>query len=98
MPLFVPNENKIEHNSMAMCADCVDSAINLGREILGMSGLNTSFPSSVISLEELSSVIIPREHSKHAFKNDLIDEMCHQLSIDVLDSLSVIDFYLISHE
>jgi rubredoxin len=75
VPLFIPDENKIEHNSMAMCADCVDSAINLGREILRMSGLNTSFPSSVISLEELSSVIIPREHSKHAFKNDLIDEM-----------------------
>ncbi len=52
-----------------MCADCVDSAINLGREVLSMTDLATTFPGSVISLGELSCVIIPRPHSMHAFKN-----------------------------
>ncbi|MBN3262172.1 hypothetical protein [Pectobacterium brasiliense] len=75
VPLFIPDENKIDYDNMAMCADCVDSAINLGREVLNMSDFKISFPSSVISLEELSSVIIPRPHSKHAFNNELIDKM-----------------------
>lgn len=58
-----------------MCADCVDSAINLGREIIKISNLHTSFPSSVVTLEELSQFIIPRPHSMHAFHNHLIDKM-----------------------
>ncbi|RAW90891.1 hypothetical protein CKY01_10630 [Photorhabdus laumondii subsp. clarkei] len=69
VPLFNPDRNKIDHENMAMCADCVDSAINLGREVLSMTDLATTFPGSVISLGELSCVIIPRPHSMHAFKN-----------------------------
>ncbi|MBP2858500.1 hypothetical protein J8657_12895 [Dickeya oryzae] len=75
VPLFNPDKNNIDYEDMAMCADCVDTAINLGREVLSMANLNSIFPSSVITLEELTSVIIPRPHSMHAFKNSLIDKI-----------------------
>ncbi|HBM2953607.1 TPA: hypothetical protein LVL69_004303 [Klebsiella oxytoca] len=74
VPLF-QSKTGGNYNDIAMCADCVDSAINLGREIIKISNLHTSFPSSVVTLEELSQFIIPRPHSMHAFHNHLIDKM-----------------------
>ncbi|MDE9535869.1 hypothetical protein [Xenorhabdus bovienii] len=75
IPLFHSDTSVSKQKDIAMCADCVDSAINLGREVLNTAALDAMFPSSVITLEELSRVIIPRPHSKHAFQNDLIDKM-----------------------
>ncbi|MCL2898159.1 hypothetical protein [Brenneria tiliae] len=74
-PLFDESKSKTKHHEIAMCMDCVDSAINLGREVSHFISKGIEFPSSVITLEELSKVIIPRPHSMHAFHNDLIETL-----------------------
>lgn len=75
VPLFHARENEINYSVPALCADCVDAAINLGREVLKSAALESASPSSAITLYELSLVIIPRPNSMHAFKNDLIDKI-----------------------
>lgn len=80
--LFLVDEMNFDHDPLPMCADCIDAAINLGREILELSGKPTiiEYPSSVISLEELSKVIIARSHSKHEFRNNLIDTIIPEIA------------------
>lgn len=75
VPLFNSEKKAVDYDSAAMCADCIDSVIHLGREALILAGSDVAFPSSIITLQELSSVIVPRPHSKHIFRNDLIDEI-----------------------
>lgn len=74
-PLFLDDKMEINPSPKPMCADCIDTAINLGREILKESDLHVEYPSSIITFSEISNIIVPRPHSKHEFKNDLIDSM-----------------------
>jgi hypothetical protein len=73
VPLFYQGNINGKRNEVAMCMDCVDSAINLGREVSKMLSLVLEFPSSVVTLQELSQVILARPHSKHSFKNEAIE-------------------------
>lgn len=74
-PLFLKNENSVNYRPNPLCTDCLDAAINWGREVLKESFSCVMFPSSVIALDELSSVILPRSHSKHNFNNDLMNQL-----------------------
>ncbi len=58
-----------------MCADCLDTALNWGREIIKETGIEISFPSSLISIEELNSIIVIRPHSKHNHLNEKVNAM-----------------------
>lgn len=66
-----------DSNPAPMCVDCVDMALNFGREVLELSGKRSmiEYPSSVISLGELSGIVIARPHSQHKYKNDAIDRI-----------------------
>lgn len=75
VPLFNSEKKAVDYESSPMCADCIDSVIHLGREALILAGSDAVFPSSVITLQELSSIILPRPYSRHALRNDLIDNM-----------------------
>ncbi len=77
--LFVESKNKVDYRPDPMCADCLDSAISLGREVLKVSGENIEFPSSVVSLAELSCSVVARPHSKHVYKNTYIDGLMPDL-------------------
>lgn len=77
VPLFLADEMAFDQNHLPMCVDCIDAAMNLGREVLelaGKSGL-LAHPSAVISLDELTKSVIARAHSRHDFRNELIDKM-----------------------
>ena len=58
-----------------MCIDCMNTAIELGREVIKQTGECFDFPSSAVTLGELRQVVIPRPHSKHLFKNQIIDQI-----------------------
>lgn len=66
---------EVNHNAEPICADCLDTALNWGREIIKETGIEIPFPSSVVSIEELRSIIIVRPHSKHNHLNDKINSM-----------------------
>lgn len=73
--LFATEEMNFDSNPDPMCVDCVDMALNFGREVLELSGKRSmiEYPSSIISLKELREIIIARPHSQHKFKNEVID-------------------------
>ncbi|MGR5412416.1 hypothetical protein ACPV5T_07890 [Vibrio astriarenae] len=73
--MFQESTFEVDHQAEPMCADCLDTALNWGREIIKETGIEISFPSSVISLEELRGIIISRPHSKHNHLNDKINTM-----------------------
>ncbi|WMN64861.1 hypothetical protein [Vibrio parahaemolyticus] len=73
--MFQESTFEVDHQAEPMCADCLDTALNWGREIIKETGIEISFPSSVISLEELRGIIISRPHSKHNHINDKINTM-----------------------
>ncbi|EDR8672809.1 hypothetical protein ACEOGG_001220 [Salmonella enterica] len=75
VPLFHEKGNRFDPPDIAMCQDCVDSAINLGREVSHATSTKIEFPSSAITLEELSRIVIPRHHSMHAYRNDLVEQL-----------------------
>ncbi|CAA0185356.1 hypothetical protein AB571B5_01072 [Acinetobacter baumannii] len=66
-----------DSNPAPMCVDCVDMALNFGREVLELSGMRSMihFPSSVLTLKELREIVIARPHSQHKFKNEVIDRI-----------------------
>ncbi|WP_404973095.1 hypothetical protein [Vibrio campbellii] len=66
---------EVDHQAEPMCADCLDTALNWGREIIKETGIEISFPSSLISIEELNSIIVIRPHSKHNHLNDKVNAM-----------------------
>ena len=73
--MFEEASFEINHQAEPVCADCLDTALNWGREIIKETGIEIAFPSSVVSLEELKEIIIIRSHSKHNHRNDKIDSM-----------------------
>ena len=75
VPLFIERDSSVDYRPDPMCADCIDTAINLGREVQNEGGSVLKFASSVITLQELSSIVIARPHSRHLFKNSLIDQL-----------------------
>jgi len=70
---------EVNHQAEPVCADCLDTALNWGREIIKETGIEITFPSSVVSLEELKEIIIIRHHSKHNHLNDKINFMMPDL-------------------
>jgi len=75
VPLYEEDKGTVDYSPSAMCADCCDTAINLGREVIKECQVNIYYPSSVVSIVDLRKVIIPISHTKHAHKNELIDKM-----------------------
>ncbi|MFK3663589.1 hypothetical protein ACI2I2_24295 [Scandinavium sp. NPDC088450] len=75
VPLFHAACDWASQPDIAMCQDCVDSAINLGREVSHATSKEIQFPSSAITLEELSRIVIPRQHTMHAYRNDVIEQL-----------------------
>lgn len=75
--LFSTRDMNFDSNPAPMCVDCVDMALNFGREVLELSGKRSmvEYPSSVISLRELREIVIARPHSQHKFKNEVIDSI-----------------------
>lgn len=75
--LFSIKEMNFDSNPAPMCVDCVDMALNFGREVLELSGKRSmiDFPSSVISFGELRKVVIARPHSQHNVKNEVINHI-----------------------
>lgn len=73
--LFIINENKVDYRPAPICRDCLDSAINLGREVMKVGCASVEFPSAVVSLMELSRSIVAKPHSKHTYENGYIDEL-----------------------
>lgn len=74
-PMFVLTTSEVDHQADAVCADCLDTAINLGREVVKETSVDIYFPSSVISVKELSEIIVVRSHSKHNHLNDRINKL-----------------------
>ena len=74
-PLFSDEVLEINNRAEPMCVDCMNTALELGREVIKESGKTLDFPSSVVRLSELKKVVIARVHSKHLFKNDVIDQL-----------------------
>lgn len=74
-PLFLVHDSKVDYKPDPMCADCLNSAINLGREVTKEIGSEEELahPSSVVSVSELSKLIISRPHSKHNHNNEFIN-------------------------
>ena len=69
--LFTSDEQQnINTVGTTMCNDCCNTALHIGREVKGILGVDVDFPSSFISLEELSQLILPRSHSKHEYQNE----------------------------
>lgn len=77
VPLFYKDEyENVSTSHTALCNDCCNTALHIGREVKTLLGLdNIYYPSSFISLNELSELISPRPHSKHEYKNNKIDEI-----------------------
>lgn len=73
--MFETTSFEVNHQAEPMCADCLDTALNWGREIIKETGVELSFPSSVVSLEEIKEVIITHPHSQHNHLNDKINDM-----------------------
>lgn len=78
-PLFVKSNSEVDYHPDPICVDCLDSAINLGREVLKESGSIVEFPSAVVSLEELSGFVVAKPHSKHEYKNTYINRLMPEL-------------------
>ncbi|MGI2111503.1 hypothetical protein ACRN9C_19220 [Shewanella frigidimarina] len=74
-PMFEISAFEVNHEAEPVCADCLDTALNWGREIIKETGAEISFPSSVVCLEELKDIIIISPHSKHNHINDKINSM-----------------------
>ena len=76
-PMFETTSFEVNHQAEPVCADCLDTAINWGREIIKETGIGIeiAFPSSVVSFEELKEIIIIRQHSKHNHHNEKINAM-----------------------
>ncbi len=74
-PLFFDEIFDINNQADPMCIDCMNTAIELGREVIKQTGECFDFPSSAVTLRELRQVVIPRPHSKHLFKNQIIDQI-----------------------
>ncbi|CAI3149614.1 hypothetical protein MWMV8_MWMV8_01800 [Acinetobacter calcoaceticus] len=68
-------QQNIQTVSTAMCNDCCNTALHIGREVKGLLEVDVDFPSSFISLDELSKTILPRPHSKHEYQNEIIDSL-----------------------
>lgn len=64
-----------------MCVDCVDMALNFGREVLVLSGKCSmiEFPSSVLTLREFLEIVIARPYSQHKFNNEVIDRIIPEI-------------------
>lgn len=79
--LFSIEEMNFDSNPAPMCVDCIDMALNFGREVLGLSGKRSMihFPSSVLTLKELREIVISRPHSQHKFKNEVIDRIIPEI-------------------
>lgn len=73
--MFEEASYEVNHQAEAVCADCLDTAINLGREVIKETGASVSFPSSVVSIEELKQVIVVRPQSKHNHLNEKINSL-----------------------
>lgn len=74
-PLFSDTILEINNRAEPMCVDCMNTALELGREVIKESGQTLDFPSSAVRLSELKKIVIPRVHSKHLFKNEVIDQL-----------------------
>jgi len=77
--MFEISSSEVNHQADPVCADCLDTAINLGREVLKETGANVSFPSSVICIEELKQIIVIRTHSKHNYLNEKVNSFMPML-------------------
>lgn len=75
VPLFLLGKNEVDYKAEPMCADCIDTSINIGREVIKESGAKVMFSSCVITLVELSKIIIARDHSKHLYDNERIKQL-----------------------
>lgn len=79
--LFSTKDMNFDSNPAPMCVDCVDMALNFGREVLELSGKRSMihFPSSVLTISELREIVIARPHSQHKFKNEVIDRIIPEI-------------------
>lgn len=85
--LFDLTNNSVIQRPQPICNDCMNTAINLGREVIELSGVNfkskdgTSIvdASGIISIEELSGMIEARSHSTHLYNNQFIDKLIPEL-------------------
>lgn len=65
----------VNNQAEPMCIDCMNTVIELGREVIKQTGEYFDFPSSAVSLEKLRQVVIPRPHSKHLFRIEIINQI-----------------------
>lgn len=72
--LFSPEERdrrSFEH----ICDDCANTANHLGREAAGGIGRTLEYPSSLMELSELRSIIVSRPYSPHTVNNAKVDAL-----------------------
>ena len=69
------DRRSVEH----ICDDCSNTANHLGREAAGAIGQALEYPSSLVELSELRSVVISRAHSPHAVDNAKVDALLPHL-------------------
>ncbi|WP_017455042.1 hypothetical protein [Herbaspirillum rubrisubalbicans] len=72
--LFAPDEQR-KMAYFTVCEDCSNVARHLAREVLDTAGIDLPDPSVIISLEELSQVIIERPHARHEVNSERIEEL-----------------------
>ncbi|MDD9158521.1 hypothetical protein PVK64_20380 [Aliivibrio sp. S4TY2] len=78
-PMFDVVSSEVNYQAEPMCIDCLNTALNLGREAMKETGINIDFPSSVICIEVLKQIILIRPHSQHNYLNEKINSVIPML-------------------
>lgn len=73
------SENRDRRSFEHICDDCANTANHLGREAAGAIGQTLEYPSSLVELSELLSIVISRPHSPHAVDNAKVDALLPHL-------------------
>ena len=67
----------------SICSDCGDTLKHLGKEAKVLAGVDVVIGSSIISLNELKSIVKPYPHSKHMIGNEDADNLLPTLVLRV---------------
>ena len=72
-----------------LCEDCCWTARELGREAARMHGLSINSYSQYVALAEIVSIVQPRPHAMHQFKNDQAEIIVNSVASRMLKSDSL---------
>lgn len=75
---IVSTSKKLSNGIFALCNDCQTTATHFGKEIIEKTKQQVDFPSEVMSLSELKSIVQPTIHNKHNINNDVANNILNE--------------------